>query len=194
MEARTPAPGSRRTTSTGRLFARAERGDARAMARAVARCLPDLQRWTHRRLPRWVRSAADTSDLIQDAILRTLSRLDAFQPQGQRALAAYLRTAVRNRIADEHRRAGRWLAASGPMDAMESPAASPLDGAIAGETEGRYRRALAQLSDRDRELIVAHFEMDFTHAQLGCLLGRTSHAARMALTRAIARLAARMRD
>ena len=160
----------------------------------VVRCLPDLRRWAHGRMPRWVRSAADTNDLIQDAVLGTLARLDAFQPQGRRALASYLRTAVRNRIADEHRRAARELASAEMVDALPSGGPSPLERTIGAETRRRYQEALAHLSSRDQQLIVAHFELDYSHAQLGCMIGRSPHAARMALTRAIGRLAARMRD
>jgi RNA polymerase sigma-70 factor (ECF subfamily) len=183
-----------RTPTSERLLARARRGEASAMGLLVARCVPDLRRWAHRRLPQWIRSAADTSDLVQDAVLGTLSRLDAFQPQGRRALASYLRTAVRHRIADEHRRAARWLASADPIEALPSEAPSPLQRAVDAETRRRYRDALAQLSGRDQELLVAHFELDYSHAQLGCMTGRSPHAARMALTRAIGRLAARMRD
>jgi RNA polymerase sigma-70 factor (ECF subfamily) len=183
-----------RTPTSERLLARARRGEASAMGLLVARCLPDLRRWAHRRLPQWIRSAADTSDLVQDAVLGTLSRLDAFQPQGRRALASYLRTAVRHRIADEHRRAARWLLSADPIEALPSEAPSPLQRAMDAETRRRYRDALAELSGRDQELLVAHFELDYSHAQLGCMTGRSPHAARMALTRAIGRLAARMRD
>jgi RNA polymerase sigma factor (sigma-70 family) len=182
-----------RTATSQRLLARARDGDAQAMGLLVARCLPGLRRWAHRRLPHWVRSAADTSDLIQDAVAGTLSRLDAFEPQGRRALTEYLRTAVRHRIADEHRRAARWLAAPEAIDALASPAPSPLDLAIDADTERRYRAALAGLSARDQQLIVGHFELEYTHAQLGCVIGRSPNAARMALARAISRLAARMR-
>jgi DNA-directed RNA polymerase specialized sigma24 family protein len=43
-------------------------------------------------------------------------------------------------------------------------------------------------------LIVAHVELGYSHAQLGCMTGRSSNAARMALRRAIGRLAERMRE
>ncbi|HTM24615.1 MAG TPA: sigma-70 family RNA polymerase sigma factor [Vicinamibacterales bacterium] len=194
MAARTPSDARLGTPTSERLLARARDGDAGAIALLVARCLPDLRRWAHGRLPQWVRSAADTNDLIQDAVLGTLARLDAFQPQGRRAIASYLRTAVRHRIADEHRRAARWIGSGELADALPSDAASPLQRAIGAETDRRYRAALARLSSRDQQLIVAHFELDYSHAQLGCMIGRSPHAARMALTRAIARLAARMRD
>jgi RNA polymerase sigma-70 factor (ECF subfamily) len=194
MTGATPPAACPRTPTSERLLAHARRGDASALGALIARCLPELRRWAHRRLPQWVRSAADTSDLIQDAVLGTLSRLDAFQPQGRRALASYLRTAVRNHIADEHRRAARWMPSADVIEALPSDAASPLQYAIDAETRRRYQHALAQLSSRDQQLIVAHFELDYTHGQLGCMIGRSPHAARMALTRAIGRLAARMRD
>lgn len=189
----TPLPAPRTQTSQ-RLLARVRRGDASAFGQLVARCLPDLHKWAHRRLPAWVRSAADTNDVVQDAVLGTLARLDAFQPHGRRALASYLRAAVRNRIADEHRRSARWAGSSDGLESLPSEDASPLQRAIGEETERRYREALGTLPMRDQQLIVAHFELDYSHAQLGCMIGRSPHAARMALTRAVARLAARMRD
>jgi RNA polymerase sigma factor (sigma-70 family) len=180
--------------TSSRLLERARRGDASAAGRLVARYLPDLRRWARGRLPRWARTAADTTDLIQDAVLRTLGRLDSFDARGRHALAAYLREAVRNRIADEHRRVGR-RGIAGPLgDEIAGGGASPLEAAIASETDARYRAALARLSPEDRELIVAHVELDYTHAQLGFMTGRSPNAARMALRRAIGRLAGRMRD
>jgi len=58
----------------------------------------------------------------------------------------------------------------------------------------RYRAALARLKPADQEVIVAHVELDYTHEQLACMLGRSRNAARMALRRAIGRLAARLHD
>lgn len=166
---------------------------ARALKRVLTRLLPSLRRWAHGRLPPWARSAVDTGDLVHDALARTLARLDAFQPQGRRALAAYLRQVVRNRIRDEHRHRARRGIAEPLPEHLADPGASPLDRAIAGETRTRYREALAALPHRDRELIVAHVELGYTHEQLGCMTGRSPNAARMALCRAIDRLAARMR-
>ena len=60
--------------------------------------------------------------------------------------------------------------------------------------EMRYRAALASLNTSDRELIVAHVELEYTHAQIGCMTGRSPNAARMALQRAVGRLAARMAE
>lgn len=177
-----------------RLLVRARRGDSTALGLLFSRYLPDLCRWAHGRLPQWARSTSDTSDFVQDAVARTLARLDAFQPQGRHALAAYLRTAVRNRICDERRRALRWGPAAQVPETLVAADRSPLQHTMASEHERRYRAALARLGSRDRELIVAHLELDYTHAQLGCMIGRSPNAARMALCRAVGRLAAHMRD
>jgi RNA polymerase sigma-70 factor, ECF subfamily len=177
-----------------RLLAGARRGNSSALEQLVRRCFSPLRRWARGRLPRWARTAADTSDLIQDVWLRTLSRLDAFEPQGTHALAAYLREAVRNRICDEHRRLARSGTSCAPPDTLAASGPSPLDRAIAAETESRYHAALARLTRADREIIVAHVELDYTHEQLGCMTGRSPNAARMALRRAVGRLAESMRE
>jgi len=184
----------RSQTSSTRLLAAARRGESRALEELFGRYLPWLRRWAHGRLPRWARTVADTTDLIQDVLLRTLGRLDTFEPRGRHALAAYLREAVRNRIRDEHRRIGRHPASSALSDAVADSLPSPLDRALTSSMEARYRSALTRLDPLDRELIVAHLELGYSHEQLGCMLGRSRDAARMALRRAVGRLAERMRD
>jgi RNA polymerase sigma factor (sigma-70 family) len=176
-----------------RLLRRARHGDPSALGQLLTRYLPELARWAHGRLPRWARTIADTADLIQDAVLHTIGRLDTFELRGRRALAAYLREAVRNRIRDEHRRLARRGVPGVSVDTLADPAPSPLDRAMTDDLQDQYRAALDRLTPSDRELIVAHLELDYTHAQLGCMTGRTANAARMALHRAIRRLADEMR-
>src|SRR5258707_10091980 len=103
MSTASPAASSSTTTSSWRLLDRARIGDRTALGRLIGRCLPGLTRWAHRRLPQWARTAADTTDLVQDAALRTLGQSQAIDLPSRRALAAYLREAVQNRIRDEHR-------------------------------------------------------------------------------------------
>jgi RNA polymerase sigma-70 factor (ECF subfamily) len=176
------------------LLARARLGDSTALGQLVSRCLPQLHRWAHGRLRRCARAAADTSDFIQDAVLHTIRRLHTFELRGQDALAAYLRQAVQNRIRDEYRRVARHGTPAALSEALVDPAPSPVDRAITGEMEVRYRTALRRLSPTDRELIVAHVELDYTHDQLGCMTGRSPNAARMALKRAVRRLLEQMHD
>jgi len=137
---------------------------------------------------------ADTADLVQDAALRTLQQTATLDLGSRRALAAYLRAAVQNRVRDEHRRIARRGVHETLADTLVDREPSPLERALTREQDARYRAALSQLDARDAELIVAHLELDYTHAQLGCMTGRSPNAARMALERAVRRLAAQMRD
>jgi RNA polymerase sigma-70 factor, ECF subfamily len=178
-----------------KLLARIRQGDSSAIDQLFARYLPRLRRWAHGRLPLWTRIDADTPDLVQDVFLRSIGRLPGLEPQCREALQAYFRTAVRNRIRDEHRRhARRRETADGTVPDTIDRAPSVLDRLIDDERRTRYRAALAQLDDEDRELIVGHLELDYSHKQLGLMTRRTPNAARMALHRAIGRLAARMHE
>ena len=180
--------------STADLLARGREGDAVAIDLLFQREVPLLRRWAHGRLPPWTRDLADTSDLVQDTVLQTLRRLDAFEPRGAGALQAYLRQALINRVRGEIRRASRRPHIEDLSDAHPTTATSPFDTAVFGQTLERYERALAVLVPRDRAAIVARLELGCTHAQLAEILGtRSPNAARMALERALLRLARQMR-
>src|SRR5438132_3377623 len=153
VDSSSPASGLEALESTPRLFDRARLGDTAAVGELFGRYLPELKRWAHGRLPQWARSIADTADLVQDTVLRTLGRLDRFDPRGRRALAAYLRQAVRNRIRDEHRRVARHELPQPLSETLVDRRPSPLDRAITNENETRYRAAVSHLSPTDQELI-----------------------------------------
>lgn len=175
------------------LVMRARGGDRDAVEALLQRCLPSLKRWAHGRLPASARSSMDTGDLIQEAAMHAVSRLDTFEPRHVGAMQAYLRQAVVNRIIDEVRRVSRHPVPS-ELDAdTPSDDSSPLDLAIAAETYDRFRAALALLTSREREVVVARVEMQWSLADIAQRLGfPTVDAARMAVTRAQRRLAAEM--
>src|SRR5574341_852081 len=95
------------TWSSLRLLRRARSGEPAAVTALFERHFEPLVRWAHGRLPRFARAVADTVDIVQDAVARTFRRLDVIEPAAPRALQAYLRRAVQNRIHDEIRRASR---------------------------------------------------------------------------------------
>jgi len=207
MEA-VPYHTERRTASTGRrppamaeppldrtvdLIARAKAGDTEALDRLCTRFLPSLRRWASGRLPRYARSLMDTDDLVQETVIRAVKRLDAFEPRHDGALQAYLRQAVMNRIRDEVRRAVRSPAETGLDERHSDLTASPLDIAIGTEAVSRYEAALARLRPEEREAVIARIEMAGSYHQLATALGKPSaDAARMAVSRALVRLAQEM--
>ena len=179
--------------SSVELLERARAGDSDALDRLLGRYLPRLRRWASGRLPPWARDLSDTEDLVQDTVFRTLRHIDGFHPQREGALQAYLRQAVMNRIRDELRRAKRRLPPEELADNVPSPLASPLDEAIGRENTERYEAALAELRDEEREAIVARIELECSYDEMAVMLGKPSpNAARVAVRRAVLRLASKM--
>jgi RNA polymerase sigma factor (sigma-70 family) len=183
------------TESSLDLLERARAGDRPALEALIARYLPRLRRWAGGRLPYWARDLADTQDLVQDTVIQAFKHIGRFEPAGDGALQAYLREAVMNRIRTEIRRTRRRPAAAAIDSAIVDPAPSPLECAIGSEAIERYERALARLRPADRDAIIARVEMGLTHSELMHALGKpTANAARMAVERALFRLAHEMRQ
>ena len=177
------------------LVIRARAGDRLAVEALLQRCIPALTRWAHGKLPSAARGALDTGDLVQDAVLHALQRLDTFEPRHVGAMQAYLRLSVINRIRDEVRRFVRHPAAESLVDEYPSDATSPLEFAIRTESYERYRQALGLLKPKDREMIVARVEAQWSLPEITQRFGmRTVDAARMAVSRALQRLTANMKD
>ena len=180
--------------STAVLIQRVREGDKDSLERLVSRHVAPLRRYVSGRLPRWARDLADTDDLVQDTLLRTFSRMDAFEVRGVGALQAYLRQAVMNRLRDELRRKGRAPAFVDVHDLNIAGQGSPLEEAIGAEAVARYVAALARLEPEEREAIIGRVEMDYSYADLADMLGKpTADAARKAARRALLRLAEEMK-
>jgi len=190
-----PAPENTRVVSselesTFLLIEQIRAGDKSALDRLLRRFLPLLTRWASGRLPRGVRDLSDTEDLVQETIISALRHLDHIEIRGEGALQAYLRRAVLNRIRDELRRHGRRGLAETLDENVRATEDSPLEIAIGNEALERYEAALSLLSAGDREAVIARIELGQTYAEIASALGKPStEAARMAVNRALARLA-----
>jgi RNA polymerase sigma-70 factor (ECF subfamily) len=173
------------------LVLQARGGDRMALEALLERCLPPLKRWAHGRLPAHARGSLDTGDLVQEAALHVLARLDKFEPRHVGAMQAYLRMSVINRIRDEIRRVGRRPEAVEFTDDTPGDATSPLEAAIRDEAYQRYRSALGQLRTRDREMVVARIEVQWSISEIAHRFGMASvDAARVAVSRSLKRLSA----
>jgi len=174
------------------LLNRFKTGDEAALHLLVERSLPALRRWARGRLPQRARSLQETEDLVQSAVMRTLPRLRTFDAQHPGALQAFLRQAVANAIIDEIRKVDRRpmpVDVADVEDVFVDRGPSPLDQAIGREGFERYEAALQQLKPADREAIIARMELQQSYEEVALALGKpTPDAARVAVTRAIARL------
>jgi RNA polymerase sigma-70 factor (ECF subfamily) len=190
----TPSAGSGRSTTTLALLQRARGGDREALDGLFARLLPSLRRWAHGRLRRGAQDL-DTADLVQHAMVGALRHLDRFEPRRRDALRAYLRQAIRNRVTDELRRRGRRppQVSLDKADLAAEPGLSPLGRLLSREQEERFHQAIESLPTEDRELVIARLDLGYSYAQIALACGRpTADAARMAVHRALLRLAEEM--
>lgn len=172
------------------LLNRAQAGDDLALNDLLARYIPRLRRWASGRLPKGVASMLDTGDLVQEAVVNAMKRLNVFEVRTEGALQAYLRQAVHNRIIDLYRRSARRPGRSELSDEQKSNDLSPLDAAIGAETMERYERALATLREEERQGVVLRVEFGLSWEEIATQLQKpTPAAARMMVKRAIERLA-----
>jgi RNA polymerase sigma-70 factor (ECF subfamily) len=175
------------------LLQRARSGDEAARNELCARYLPRLRRWAHGRLPLWAREHLDTEDIVQDTLLQSVRRLDAFTPQHERAFCAYVCEALRNRLRDVVRRAARRPAGEPVSADAPAPDPSPLEQAVGSQMLRRYESAIGRLRESDRELVLARVELNLEYSEIADLLGKSSvAAARVAVSRALLRLGEEM--
>ena len=175
------------------LLERARAGDVEAINILAGRYLPRLQRWASGRLPVWARGLTETQDVVQESVYRAFGRLDAFEFRGEGSLQAYLRQAVLNRIRSEIRNAARRPGGDAVDESIVDTSPTPLEIAVGRETVERYESALGRLRDIDREAVIGHVELGLSNEEIAEALGKPSaNAARMAVERALYRLAREM--
>ena len=181
--------------SSFELIQRAQRGDGDALNRLLARYVPRLRRWASGRLPAYARDLGDTNDLVQEAFIRTVRNFGSFEDRGEGALQAYLRQAVLNRVKDEVRRTNRQPGRD-PLD-PETPGRqqSPLEQAIGAQALDRYEKALARLEETEQQAVIARLELGYSYQEIAALVDKpTANAARVAVSRAVAKLARYMAE
>jgi RNA polymerase sigma-70 factor (ECF subfamily) len=187
------APASFDPAATVDLVARARAGDESAWEVLMRRYRGPLQRFARSRLSRQPHRLADTDDVVQDVTLGAFRRLDRIELRFPGALLAYLRRSVTNRVADEHRRAVRQGPTATLDENLPDGQQSPLDVSIDRDKVRVYRAALLSLAPDDRLAIVMRLERSESYDVIAARLGKpTANAARVAVARAMFRLAKRM--
>ncbi len=176
--------------TTASLLARARSGDSTSRDRLLARYLPILRRWAAGRLPIAARDLLDTDDLVQITLLKSLDRIESFEPRREGAFLAYLRSILMNQIRDEIRRSRRLPRLEVLDERLAVSGASPLENAIGSEVLAAYEKGLASLGPVQREAIILRLELGFTHEQVAEALELSSaDAARMLVARALLKVA-----
>ena len=155
----------------------------------IGRYLPQLKRFAHAHLPAHLRGTIAADDLVQEAVLSGIRQLHRLEFRHDHAFLSYLMTSIRHRIVDEIRRTRRQPALVLVDNWNVDPSVSPLQQLITRENVRRYAKALACLTDRDRQLIVLRLVRGLSCRDVADRLGMRSEAAvHMAAKRALQRL------
>lgn len=165
------------------LMLRGMDGDSAAYRRLLDLLSQRMRAYFMRRLSA---ASADVEDLVQETLLALHVRRASYDPS--RPLSAWAHAIARHKLIDHWRR--RRLRAALPLDDM----ADFLAGAEAPSDDGLdLTRALQGLPTRQRDLIEAVKIAGDSLAEAGERLGMTEGAAKVALHRALRRLAQGMR-
>ena len=145
------------------LIARVQRGDAQAFDALVTPLLPRALQLARRLL----QHEQDAEDLVQDACLRALERLE--QHDGTRAFAPWFFRLLAN-LGHNRQQSRRVRRVELLSDVTPSTDGQPDAMAMRTEVRERFGIAVAALSDRQREVIMLHDVEGWTTGDIGTTL------------------------
>jgi RNA polymerase sigma-70 factor (ECF subfamily) len=181
---------------------RARGGDRAAFEELFRRYSDELRQAIGLRLDRRLQARLDVSDVLQDTYLEAVRRLPAYLQGPEVSFGLWLRWLARDRLLVLHRhhlgtdmRSVRRELPLLPADSSAQflrglggagPSPSQVIGAV--EVAEQLRRALEQLDDDEREVILMrHFE-HLANRDIAWLLGLSESAAHKRYARALLRL------
>jgi RNA polymerase sigma-70 factor, ECF subfamily len=196
------------SSATARLLEQARAGDQTALNELFARHRERLRRMIELRLDRRLQARIDASDVIQEAYVEAVTRLEDYLREPSYPLFLWLRLIIGERLLKLHRHhlgtkmrdAGMEVSIfRGSLPAASSAAlaaqllgehTSPTEAAVRAERMLRLQEALQSLDTMDREVLsLRHFE-EMTLAETALSLGIEESAAAKRHIRALKRLKA----
>jgi RNA polymerase sigma factor (sigma-70 family) len=175
----------------GELFARAQRGDAAAYEEIVHR----YQQVAFRTAYLITGSAADAEDAAQEGFVKAYRALATFRPGAEPRpwLLRIVANEARNRVRSAGRRQAMELRVAGsyrPGGAAPSPEAA----AVAAEDRQRLLSLVNELGEEDRLVIASRYFLELSGEETAAALGIPEGTVKSRLSRALARLRARVEE
>jgi RNA polymerase sigma-70 factor (ECF subfamily) len=183
------------------LLEQISQGDQQALDQLLQRYRPRLHAFVEARLDPRVRSRLDSSDVVQEVQLEVAGRMDDFVNRNPMPFHLWIRKTAYERLLkvhrDHRRRARRSVDREVALPDRSSlllanpllaGASSPSQQLAAREFADRVSRAVAELPEADREILLMRHAEDLPYAEIACLLDIEAEAARKRYGRALLRL------
>jgi RNA polymerase sigma-70 factor (ECF subfamily) len=182
------------------LLDRVDRGDRKALEQLLALCRPELRTFIDFHLDHRLRPRMDPSDVVQEVQLEVVRRMDDFPSRRPMPFHLWLRKTAYQRLLNlrrDHHRGRRSVGREVPLPERSSllvvrpllgAAPSPSQQAEARDFAHRVGRAVAELSEGDREVLTVRHAQELSYQEIGCLLDIEAAAARKRYGRALIRL------
>jgi RNA polymerase sigma-70 factor (ECF subfamily) len=198
--------GDDESARTTELVNRVIQGDQRALAELFSLFRPRLWRLVAFRLHPQLQGRIDADDVLQDAWLRAVDRMDSFLKDASASCFLWFRTIVSQTLVDLHRyhmlAQKRSAAKEFSIDKgwstestssslafhLQQPAKSPSSTLSRAEQAKKLDVALKGMNENDREVLaLRHFE-ELNNGETARVLNMTEQAASARYIRALARL------
>jgi RNA polymerase sigma-70 factor (ECF subfamily) len=195
-----------RSSETDALLTRLRAGDQQALGELYSRQREPLRRMVALRLDRRLQGRVSPSDVLQEAYIDALQRVEHYLAKPDMPFPGWLRLIVGQRLVQVHRyhlgarvrsagqeislAHGAWPAASSVCLAthLAESLPSPSEAAAHNEAVARLERAFEQMDPLDREVLtLRHFE-ELSNNDVAEILGLQKSAASKRYLRALARL------
>ncbi len=182
---------------TAQLLVQARGGSGAAMDALFQRCARKLLPVIRLRMGRALRAEMESQDILQAVLLKSFAKLP--QVADPAALMGWLSRIAENEIRDrvdyQHRQR-RDAARRLPIEEaahVPAPVRLALSQVIADEAMARVERALEDLPDAQREVVILRKLEELTFPEIAARLGKSDDACRMLFARAMAALTLRLR-
>jgi len=172
-------------------------GDRAALEQALVRYLPRLRAFVRLRAGPLARAQDDTGDLVQSVCREVLGKADVVRLDDEAGFRHWLFTEAMRKIqkraryqSADKRDARRTQHADEALAQCYTSFAGPDERAAAREQLELVEAAFDELNERQREVVSLAYVVGLSRAEIAQRLGSTEGAVRVALHRALARIAA----
>jgi RNA polymerase sigma-70 factor (ECF subfamily) len=189
------------SAETRRILDAVRSGDGSAFDQLFARHRPGLRRFVALRLDARVQARLDPSDIVQETQLEAYRRMDDFLKRRPMPFRVWLRKTAYERLlklrrfhVDAAQRSvsrelglpdqSSLLLARPFLDRQSSPSQQLAH----SDVVRRVRRALGELSETDRQVLLMRSVEELNYREIGCILDLDPAAARKRYGRALLRL------